>query len=427
MTLNIVKAKTPAKAADVPILQVNPARVAWVFPTLDRGYYWLPTLREFARLFPHSVLFTGALPGPGADSAGDMQLHILRGAKTLVLKRHPNGYDRQLTFIPPFSIMWQLIRIRPRVIVTEQFGLLTLYALLAKKLIGARVILLCDGISPSIACLKQSFRLAIRRLMGRRMEACICNTRESAQYFRTILGIAQTKIVQEPYLVPDVATLCAGSSTIPNMHTKGHPVFLFVGSLSERKGVRQLLEAATELRNRNVQFSLIIVGEGELRAELESFIAVNNLANFVVLAGEVRYEDLGAYFNACDVFVLPTLEDIWAMVVLEAMAFGKMVLCSANAGAREVVQDGSCGWLFDPFDPHELAECMFRAIQDPAMVRAYGARSLETMKQYNPRKVAQLLAEVCNVVMNNDLDSLQSLGRAGYNVGAKAQSREATT
>lgn len=385
---------TRARIADAIDSVINFAHVAWVFPTLARGYYWQPNLREFTKLFPNSLVLTGYWPGEVAGSQGSIEVRLLSGARTLVLKRHSSGYDTEMTFLLPFSIMWQLWRFRPKVIITEQFGLLTLYTLLLKKLIGARVVFFCEGISPGIAALKQPFRLAIRRLMGRGLDACICNTRESAEYLRDIIGIPQEKIVHEPFLVPEIATLCAGRDCIPYLASRPKPVFLYVGSLSERKGVRQLMQAVAELRCRNALFSLVLVGEGELRSELESFIAIHHLDDLVTLAGQVSYEDLGAYYRACDVFVFPTLEDIWGMVVPEAMAFGKMVLCSHGAGARELVQQGKCGWLFDPLDSHELSECMLSIIQQPTLAQEFGALSLDLMAQYGPRRVAQLFATI---------------------------------
>jgi glycosyltransferase involved in cell wall biosynthesis len=74
-------------------------------------------------------------------------------------------------------------------------------------------------------------------------------------------------------------------------------------------------------------YSLVVIGTGKQREELEAFITERHLEAQV---GWVEYGRLGAYFQQADVFVFPTFEDVWGMVVLEAMVFGKPVFCVPN-------------------------------------------------------------------------------------------------
>jgi len=84
--------------------------------------------------------------------------------------------------------------------------------------------------------------------------------------------------------------------------------------------------------------------------------------DFVRFAGRVHYGDMPAYYAACDALVMPTLEDNWSLVVPEAMAAGKPVLCSVHNGCwPELVHDGENGWVFDPLDRDATARVLLTA------------------------------------------------------------------
>ena len=110
--------------------------------------------------------------------------------------------------------------------------------------------------------------------------------------------------------------------------------------------------------------------------------------------GWVDYGKSGMYFLNADVFVLPTLEDTWGMVVLESMAFGKPVLCSKWAGASEMVVHGENGYLFDPNQPEEIAKLMCHFIDHPDLIATMGEKSKQAIAPYTPEAAAEFLKEV---------------------------------
>ena len=180
------------------------------------------------------------------------------------------------------------------------------------------------------------------------------------------------------------------------------PVFLFIGQLIPRKGLQFLLEACIILKTKGYHnFTLLVVGDGAEREELEVFSKNHGLEDCVKWAGWVGYGSLGSYFHNADVFVLPTLEDTWGMVVLESMTFGKPVLCSKFAGASEMVLEGENGYLFDPHNPEELAKVMCRFIEEPNLIAAMGKKSQQLMSQHTPQAAAQFFVEVISSVRRN--------------------------
>jgi glycosyltransferase involved in cell wall biosynthesis len=79
------------------------------------------------------------------------------------------------------------------------------------------------------------------------------------------------------------------------------------------------------------------------------------------------------------------LEDVWGMVVLEAMAFGQPVLCSLWAGAAELIVSGENGELFDPHQPAELAALIGRLLQQPTLLKTMGNNARLMTAPYTPK------------------------------------------
>jgi glycosyltransferase involved in cell wall biosynthesis len=150
------------------------------------------------------------------------------------------------------------------------------------------------------------------------------------------------------------------------------------------------------------KFSVLIAGDGAQREELQALTQQHQLEDCIVWVGRVNYNDISTYFHHADVFVLPTLEDTWGMVVLEAMLLGKVVLCSTGAGAAELVREGENGYCFAPNDPEALAAAMQRLITDPSQIAAMGERSKAIMADYSPQQAGEFLRHVAVVVMGGE-------------------------
>ena len=145
---------------------------------------------------------------------------------------------------------------------------------------------------------------------------------------------------------------------------------------------------------------MLIVGDGPQRSELEDFIKSRGLEDRVKWAGWVKYGNLGAYFQTADVFIFPTLEDIWGMVALEAMAFGKPILCSKWAGTAEMVVDDENGYIIDPHQPDQVANQMKRFINNASLIQSMGERSRQKIASHTPETVARHLSDVVACVLN---------------------------
>jgi glycosyltransferase involved in cell wall biosynthesis len=85
--------------------------------------------------------------------------------------------------------------------------------------------------------------------------------------------------------------------------------------------------------------------------------------------------------------------------VLEAMAFGKPILCSQWAGASELVIPGENGNVFDPYYPDQLADLMRQFIKHPDLINQMGKGSEKTMMSHTPQDAAQFFADITAYVL----------------------------
>jgi colanic acid/amylovoran biosynthesis glycosyltransferase len=148
---------------------------------------------------------------------------------------------------------------------------------------------------------------------------------------------------------------------------------LFVGRLVAEKGVPLLLDAATMLRDRGVDFELEIVGAGPLEPALRLGISRRGLADVVSLSGPIGQDDLPARYAWADVFCLPSFAEGLPVVLMEAMMCELPVVTTAIAAIPELVHDGETGLLVSAGRPDLIADAIQRLALDPALREKLGA------------------------------------------------------
>jgi len=128
-------------------------------------------------------------------------------------------------------------------------------------------------------------------------------------------------------------------------------LLLYVGQLVKRKGIEQFLKVLNLLHDSDI--GLLIVGSGPEEKHLKEFCREKKLDN-VFFEGFHQQWELGKYYALADVFVLPSLKEVWGLVVNEALASGLFVLCSKYAGAAYDLINNENGVIFDPNNIKEV-------------------------------------------------------------------------
>ncbi|MEL5894354.1 glycosyltransferase family 4 protein [Bacteroides sp. GD17] len=172
-----------------------------------------------------------------------------------------------------------------------------------------------------------------------------------------------------------------------NLNSKGLS-FLFTGMLIERKGLIYLLKVWNEHLTKHPHDHLVIVGTGDKMEEYQKEFTHPSI-HFV---GRIEYDQIGIYYDIADVYIIPTLEDNWSLVVPEAMACGLPIACSQYNGCHPELIDQDNGYVFNPLDPHSIRLCLdYFHHQDLAKM---GAHSVEKEAPFNAENSARRVYDV---------------------------------
>jgi colanic acid/amylovoran biosynthesis glycosyltransferase len=144
------------------------------------------------------------------------------------------------------------------------------------------------------------------------------------------------------------------------------PRIVCVGRLSAEKGQLLLIEAVRRLVRKGMRLQLMLAGDGELRAELEQLIRRYGLERHVRIGGWVSSSQVREEILASRGLVLPSFSEGLPVVVMEAMALGRPVLCTFVGGIPELVRHGEDGWLFPAGSVGALARALEDLLAAPA-------------------------------------------------------------
>ncbi len=157
----------------------------------------------------------------------------------------------------------------------------------------------------------------------------------------------------------------------------GRPTLLTVGRLVRRKGIDTVLEALPQLLESVPEAVYVVAGEGPDRARLERIARQRGVYEHTRFTGRVPHEELNAYYNAADVFVLtartvpPSVEG-FGIVFLEANACEKPVIGSRSGGIPDAIVDGETGYLIEPNAVDQLVGKASYLLKNPGAARKMG-------------------------------------------------------
>jgi glycosyltransferase involved in cell wall biosynthesis len=372
-------------------------RVAFLFPSLELAPYWQPVFQRFTRDNPQTTIYTCFWEGFTPGFEGRFNLQVVGQQRNIDTDRSGSaaGYKKRIMVLP-LNLLGRLIKARTQVIFTTAYSMWTLLVLLLKPLFGWKVVILYEGSSPTYDYQDAKLRLVIRRWMTRWADAVITNSPAGQRYLLRAMQAQSDRVFQQPYQVPDPAALLGAASVPLTQATIERPSmeFLFVGRVTARKGIKFLIQACEILKQRGYgNFSLTVAGEGDQREELTEWAVARGLP--IRWLGRLPYHEMGRLFQNHDVFVFPTLEDTWGMVLLEAMVFGKPILSSLDAGAAEsMVTDGWNGYVIQSKNAENIADRMQQLLENPALIPTMGQRSRDRIAQHTPDDATQFLLDM---------------------------------
>jgi glycosyltransferase involved in cell wall biosynthesis len=139
----------------------------------------------------------------------------------------------------------------------------------------------------------------------------------------------------------------------------------YVGTLSELKGIKNLIKAIPNLLNEKKDLKFIVIGDGPLMGEIKSFIDENKLQENVFIKGWVQHHDLIIYLNKFKLLVLPSYTEGLPNVIIEAMACGTPVLTNSVGAIPDLIKDNDNGFIMTNNSSNCIEKNVLRAIESP--------------------------------------------------------------
>jgi glycosyltransferase involved in cell wall biosynthesis len=247
---------------------------------------------------------------------------------------------------------------------------------------------------------------ACERVHVRRANAVVTTSAYAARRIQELYGLAG-----RPRIVPEAIDLAAWRKVFalnPARPRPGRFVVLTVCRLYPRKRIEVLLEAAARAGQVGglCPWEVRVVGRGPEETRLRRAAEERNLGGVVRWLGDVTQAELAREYQACDVFCLPSVQEGFGIVFLEAMAAGKPIVAARAAAVPEVVEQGV---LVEPEDAAALAEALAELAADAERRRELGEAGRRAVERYDAPRVAGLfLRELESVISGGPGESGRS-------------------
>jgi glycosyltransferase involved in cell wall biosynthesis len=219
------------------------------------------------------------------------------------------------------------------------------------------------------------------------------------EYYRS-LGIPANRIFDVPYTVDNERFIAASSLSREERRDvraqyglpEDLPVILYASKFMRRKHPDSLIRAAAILGDRGHRATILMIGTGEMEAELRVLARSFDLTN-VVFGGFVNQADLPRVYAASDIFVLPAADEPWGLIVNEVMCAGLPVVVGSRVGCvADLVRDGINGRCVEAGGDESLANALEEIIVNPAQRLEMGKESLAIIRNWSYEQCRQGVA-----------------------------------
>lgn len=225
-------------------------------------------------------------------------------------------------------------------------------------------------------------------------DACIAIGTKSKEYLVS-LGASQEKIFVA-YSTVDVEHFVKKSQMSKQeleiyknkLGLSKSKVILYVGQFIERKGLKYLIEAFQKIEKKLKNVKLLLLGYGPQKVELESMVKRKKLTG-VCFKDHVEIDEIPKYYKLADVFVLPSYEETWGLVINEAMSVGLPIVTTRVVGAStDLVIENKNGFVVKEKSSKDLFEKLTMLLQNQKVVESFSKYSRKHIMKFTPGKAA---------------------------------------
>lgn len=280
----------------------------------------------------------------------------------------------------PSNLMGILNELNPDVIIAWEYNPSALQSLIWAKLHGKKFIHLTDGTLNSEKNISKIQRFT-RKIITRNADSCIASSTKAKEKLLT-WGVKEEAIFIS-LLTVDI------TQYIKMKKIFGKNKLLYVGSMIKRKGLDLLIDALPYI---DTEYELRIVGNGSK----EEIDALSKQAKKLGVAEHISWcgfktgNDLAREYNEATLFVLPTREDCFGLVLLEALCTSTPIVTSKYAdGSYDIIKEGVNGFIVDPYNSKEMAEAINCLLQNQNMQEKFSDACQEQIADFTFEEVSK--------------------------------------
>lgn len=305
--------------------------------------------------------------------------------------------------VPLFWGLFKLLmKTKPDIVISAGFGMSGIITILYSLLTSSRIIFWSGEISLENEFKRISLvRRLTRRIMVKYFNAFLAYGTLAKEYLVEHLKVKKEEVfiaqnTVETEFFSNKKRLFQKSS-----YASGCLNIVTVGYLTERKNIFSLIKAVEKiLVSHPDMLHLTIVGDGSQKKALISYCDQKGIIKYVNFTGNLARGDVAKELCMADIFLFPSLYDIYGLVVIEAMACGLPVISSMCAGVtKDAIIDGKNGFRADFRNVDEIANKIEFFIENPKYVERFGEYSKEmAMKRFSLKNCADGFIDVLNYV-----------------------------
>lgn len=255
------------------------------------------------------------------------------------------------------------------------------------KLMRAKVVVTVHGTDFATLRRSRMLRIAVRILADR------------------IFFVSRSMNQSLAALFPDKRLVYTPSGVDPtlfaNTQAERRRQLICVANLRWQKGYPALLEAFRDVSERLPDYSLVVVGDGDLRDELIARVGKMNLVGKVQFTGRIPQEDVARLLNESELYVSSSVSEGFPKSMLEALACGLPVVATGVGSCGEVVRDNEVGLVVPPGEPSEFADAVVRMLTDRGLYQRCASRSEAASRAYSWQAVADQLYEEYDALLQS--------------------------
>ena len=277
-----------------------------------------------------------------------------------------------------------------KIIKNENIGMIHAHWILPQGFVGVflkklfRIPLLVTVHGSDLFALKSKLSKKLQNFVVKNADIVTVNSKATGNEIVKRFPTYSSKVKVIPMGV-DIGLFKKKNIKKPKKYSK-NKILLFVGRLSDQKGLQYLIDAMPEIIKYDTKIKLLIIGEGPYEKILQEKLQSNNVEEHIEFLGSMPSTEISKYYNFADIFVMPSLStktgtEALGLSLLEAMACGCRVIGTNIGGIPFVIKNNYNGTLIKQKDSLELSNAITRILKNKKRSIKLGNRAAEFVKK----------------------------------------------